>query len=484
MAHFENGYRLDGFVIDASIHAGGMAEIYRVHCADPAQQPDFPIIMKVPVMTAGEGAENLRGFEVEKQILAALHGPHAPRYVAAGDVTTQPYLVMEYVAGETLQERLDRGAAREPGEIAQIGASLANAVHWLHEQDVCHLDLKPGNVMLAARGGVVLLDFGLSWQAHKPDLLAEDLRTTIGSYAWMAPEQVVGVRGDPRSDVFAIGVILYELCTGELPFGNPQTRGGLRQRFWMQPAPPRQFNAQVPEWLQEIILTCLAAQADERYSSAAVLAYDLTHADQVGVTERGRSLRGLGFWKQLQRWFSFPEAAYVPSRPPDRNIVQVPIVMVAVPHDDATEPALLALRQAVERGLGNRPGARLSCVTVISPGQADAETRDGSPTIHQKMLAYLGEWAAQVQLGDHPATFHVLESGDVAQALLAYAENNHVNLIVMGAATHGLQLQRLIATVPIKVAMRAPCTVMLVKSPDYAAHADRETELPLPFPVS
>ena len=481
MAHFERGQSIDGFVIDEPLHAGGMAKIYRVHCADPARQPDFPLILKLPFMAAGDGGENLRGFEVEKQILAALHGPHAPRYFAAGDVTTRPYLVIEYVEGETLQERLDRNTAHDAAAIAQMGAQLADAVHWLHEQDVCHLDLKPGNVMLAARGGVVLLDFGLSWQAGKPDLLAEDLRTTIGSYGWIAPEQIVGVRGDPRSDVFAIGVILYELCTGELPFGNPQTKGGLRQRFWMQPAPPRQSNAQVPEWLQEVILTCLAAHADERYASAALLAYDLTHPDQVRITERGRAVKGLGFWKQLRRWFAASESGYEPSRPPDRNIAQVPIVMVAVPHDDVNEATLLALRQAVQRGLGNRPGARLSCITVISPAQANAEGA-GGPIIHQKMLAYLRDWAAQVRLGDHPATFHVLEADDVAQALLAYARNNHVNLMVMGAATHGLQLQRLIATVPIKVAMSAPCTVMLVKSTESTTPAQGEAAAVLPFP--
>jgi len=137
--------------------------------------------------------------------------------------------------------------------------------------------------------------------------------------------------------------------------------------------------------------------------------------------------------------------------------------MVAVPHDDVTEATLLALRQAVRRGLGNRPGARLSCITVISPAAA-ADAAQGESTIHQQMLTYLRRWAATMDLGDHVATFHVLESGDVSQAILSYAEANDVNLIIMGAATHGLQMQRFVATVPIKVAMRAPCTVMLVKA--------------------
>ncbi|HEX3123854.1 MAG TPA: bifunctional serine/threonine-protein kinase/universal stress protein [Rhodanobacteraceae bacterium] len=463
MELLEPGYRIDGFIIGECIHTGGMARIYRVHCADPSEQPDFPIIMKVPRMSADDGAENLVGFEVEKQILSVVHGPHAPRFVAAGDVSTLPYLVMEYIEGRTLQDWLDKTAQRDPAEIARIGALIAHAVHSLHQQEVCHLDLKPANVLLKSDDGVVLLDFGLSWHAHYPDLLAEEMRSAAGSNVWIAPEQVAGLRGDPRSDVFAIGVMLYEMCARELPFGDPQTASGLRQRFWMQPKPPRQINPQTPAWLQEIIMTCLAAQAANRYSSAALLAFDLAHPEQVKVTAHGNATKGLGFWRQLGRWWDASGVNYEPSTLPTRQTAQVPIVMVAVPHDDATEATLLALRQAVRRGLGNRPGARLSCITVISPAAAAATAqRDG--TIHQQMLTYLRRWAETVDIGDHLATFHVLESSDVSQAILSYAEANHVNLIIMGAATHGLQMQRFVATVPIKVAMRAPCTVMLVKA--------------------
>ena len=133
----------------------------------------------------------------------------------------------------------------------------------------------------------MLLDFGLSWHGHYPDLLAEEMRLAVGSPPWIAPEQVVGVRGDPRSDVFAIGVMLYELATGELPFGDPQTRGGLRQRLWMDPPPPRALAPETPPWLQEIILRCLEPEAAQRYASAAHLAFDLANPEQVQVGARG-----------------------------------------------------------------------------------------------------------------------------------------------------------------------------------------------------
>ena len=119
-----------------------------------------------------------------------------------------------------------------------------------HQSGIIHRDLKPANVLLRPDGRVVLLDFGLSCHAHYPDLLAEQLRKAVGSPTWIAPEQVVGVRGDPRSDLFALGVILYEMATGELPFGNPQTQGGLRQRLWLKPTPPQQHRPDLPDWLR------------------------------------------------------------------------------------------------------------------------------------------------------------------------------------------------------------------------------------------
>lgn len=464
MKLLEPGAELDGFTIEECIHSGGMAHIYRVRYTQGARDPGFPLAMKIPRMTAGDGAENIVSFEVEHQIMQVLSGPHVPRFVAAGDLENVPYLVMEYVQGKTLQHWLD--APERPGvdELARLGASVALAVHSLHQQNTVHLDLKPANVLIRPDGSAVLLDFGLSCNAMYPDLLAEQLRKAVGSPAWIAPEQVVGVRGDPRSDIFAIGVMLYELATGKLPFGVPQTEGGLRQRLWVDPAPPRKLQPQLPQWLQEVILRCLDPVAAKRYPSAAHLAFDLRHPEQVTVTERGRNVEGTGFGTHFKRWLRAAGMQYQPSPLPAQQIEEVPIVMVALPHWDVTDATLYSLRQAVGRTLGTRPGARLACVTVISSGDTNASSDEKSETsVHRRYLANLRQWAQPLDLMGHQTSFHVIESGDVAQALVNYAVGNRVSVIVMGAATHGLKTQRFVATVPIKVAMDAPCTVILVK---------------------
>ena len=457
---------IDGFKLGEMRHKGGMALIYDVSYADGRAAP-FPMVMKVPRMTAGDGAETIVSFEVEHQMMQALDGPHVPHLVAAGDLSVLPYLVMEYVPGRTLDHWLDQvnqGVLLAPETLAQLGAAVAHAAHSLHEQNAVHLDLKPANVIIKGDGTAVLLDFGLSFHAHYPDLLAEETRHAVGSPAYMSPEQVVGVRGDPRSDVFAIGVMLYELATGELPFGAPTSKGGLRQRLWMDPQPPRARRPDLPEWLQEIILRCLEPAAAERYPSAAHLAFDFTHPDQVQVTERGQRLKGTGAGTHIKRWLRAAGAEYQPSPLPARQIAEVPILMVAVPHRDVTDATLYSLREAVGRSLGIRPGARLAVVTVVAPGAASTTDAGKSETaLHRQMLAMLKNWSVGLKLDGHQVSYHVLEDGDPADAIVRYAETNRVGMIVMGAATHGLQLQRFVATVPIKVAMRAPCTVILVK---------------------
>ena len=464
MKLLEPGAELDGFTIEECIHSGGMAHIYHVRYTEGARDPGFPLAMKVPRMTAGDGAENIVSFEVEYQIMQVLSGSHVPRFVAAGDLENVPYLVMEYVHGRTLDHWLDAPERPSVDELAPLGAALALAVHSLHQQNTVHLDLKPANVLIREDGSAVLLDFGLSCNALYPDLLAEQLRKAVGSPAWIAPEQVVGVRGDPRSDIFAVGVILYELATGELPFGAPRTDGGMRQRLWMDPPPPRKLRPDLPEWLQEVILRCLEPEAAKRYPSAKHLAFDLRHPAQVSVTERGRKTVGTGFRTHFKRWIKAAGMHYQPSPLPSQQIEEVPIVMVAVPHKDVSDATLYSLRQAVARSLGTRQGARLACVTVISPGQTSSSNDATSETsVQRKYIASLRQWAQPLDLPGQQTSYHVLESGDVAQALLNYAVGNEVSVIVMGAATHGLKTQRFVATVPIKVAMDAPCTVILVK---------------------
>jgi len=211
-------------------------------------------------------------------------------------------------------------------------------------------------------------------------------------------------------------------------------------------------------------LRCLEPEAAKRYPSAAHLAFDLRNPMQVTVTERGKKTQGTKFKTHFKRWIKAAGMQYKPSPMPTQQIDEVPIVMVAVPNKDVTDATLYSLRLAVERSLGTRQGAQLACVTVISPSETSTSVEEKSETnVHRHHLANLRNWSQPLDLMGHQTSYHVLESGDVAQALINYAVGNRVSVIVMGAATHGLKTQRFVATVPIKVAMDAPCTIILVK---------------------
>src|SRR6266702_4174807 len=213
------GSEVDGILLGEMIHAGSMATIYRLTGPDGP----LPLIIKIPRLGGGERAVNVIAFEVCRMVLGALaQGLHHPTLVAFGDVETTPYLVMEYVEGVRLNDWGQR-APIAPEEVARLGAALALALHDLHRQDVVHLDLKPTNVLYRTDGDAVLIDFGLAHHSHYPDLLAEEFRSPLGNWIYMAPEQVLGVRCDPRSDIFAFGAILYRLATGRFPFGDPST---------------------------------------------------------------------------------------------------------------------------------------------------------------------------------------------------------------------------------------------------------------------
>jgi len=467
------GTIIDGFEIGPRIHSGAMAQIYRVEYAKGPeghrQQSEFPLIMKIPRMSTQDGSETIVSFEVEQQILPTLGGTFVPRFVASGSLQDTPFLVMEYLQGKTVQEILDsQSTALAPSKIAELGTAISHAIQSLHSQNVCHLDLKPANIMIKPNGTAVLFDFGLSCHAHYPDLLAEEMRKAVGSPAWIAPEQVVGTRGDPRSDLFALGVILYELATRELPFGIPQSDNGLKNRLWMDPKPPRQLNSAVPPWLQEVILRCLEPEAENRYPSAAHIALDLSHPEQIALTARAERVEGTGFKTHFLRWIKAAGKHYVPSPlPASLQILETPIVMVAVPHKDVTPQTLTLLREAARRSLGLRKQARLTCVTVVAPSAASlTDAKKSATSLQRQHLHRLQEWAkplvSELEPSQH-VTYHVLESGDVAEALLLYARSNHVGLLIMGAATHGLKLQNFVSTIPVKVAMHAPCTLILVK---------------------
>ena len=457
-----SGAEIDGFRLGECMHSGAQGLIFHV------TRPGIPtpMIMKVPRFGQGESAENLISFETEANILPALSGAHVPRFIAAGSLEQTPYLVTERVEGESLEAILQRGSLRAD-QIQDAGAAIADALHSLHRQDAIHLDLKPDNVIIKPNGRAVLIDFGLAHHARYPDLLAQEMRFAAGSAPYISPEQMLGTRSDPRSDIFSLGVVLYEMVTGELPFGIPRTMAGMRDRLWMDPIPPSAHSIETTPWLQEIILRCLEPDAGTRYQSAAHIAFDLRHPHQVALTERSTKTRQAGLIAQARRWWLARGERRPPRRLPNVQVSTAPVIMVAVdtthPHDER----LPALQRVTGQVLSLSAEFRLACVAVIGAGpmvegKGDAATASG---IHREHLVRLRHWVAPLLLPPHRLALHVIVAASPADALLEFARQNHVDLILLGAprpSQHALAWWRSVAS---SVTAHAHCSVHVVRVP-------------------
>ena len=464
------GQVIDRFQLVEKLHVGGMAHVWGVLEVNHQGDSRLPLVMKVPRIKGGEDPATIVGFEVEQMIMPMLSGPHVPRFIAQGDFTRQPYIVMERIEGASLKPRLDE-APLALDEVIEIGSRVATALHELHRQHLVHLDVKPSNILFRPDGTAVLVDFGLSRHDHLPDLLDEEFTLPMGTGPYMSPEQVQFVRNDPRSDLFALGVMLYHFTTGERPFGAPDTVRGLRRRLYVDPVPPRTLRADCPPWLQELILKCLEVAPDKRYQTAGQLAADLQAPGQIMLTRRAEKLQKSGMVNTFKRWFFALGAEPRPSRSPvTEQLARSPIILAAIDIDHASPALLTRLRETVHRLVLTEPGARLACVNVLrlgrigTDGLVDADGRSR----HVKQLVALKAWARPISkalsLEEGRLTFHVLEASDVADAILGFAQRNQADHLVMGARGAST-LRRLLGSVSSQVVAQAACTVTVVRAP-------------------
>jgi nucleotide-binding universal stress UspA family protein len=453
----------EGFRIEDRLHQGRMSMVWRAtHAGVPGT-----LALKVPLVGNSDDPAAIVAFETERAILPRLAGPHVPRVLGSGGFEEKPYLALELIPGGTLEER--RAAAPlAAAEVADIGARVADALHAVHLQGVAHLDLSPDNVMFRPGGEAVLLDFGLARHERLPDLVAEEFQRPLGTAGWISPEQVLGVRDDPRSDLFALGAILYALTTGRTPFGEPEGARGLRQRLTSEPVPPRALAKDCPEWLQEIILRLLEVDPARRHESAEEAAFELRHPAQVALTQRAARHGRLRFIVQVRgRVPGFAVAqvsAAAAARAAERRR-QAPVVMAAVDVVQGSEALAAALRRAVDLACAADPASRLTCVTVhrVAPGRG-LNLAEGGRAVHVQRLLDLKRWAGALGVPAERVTFHVLVAPEPATALIEYARANLVDQVVIGARGSSA-LRRHLGSVSARVAAEAPCTVTVVRAP-------------------
>lgn len=458
MERYETGASIDGFELVERLPFGGMASLWRAR--NP--QFDFPLLLKIPFLDPGGEVSVILGFETEELILKRLSGAHVPRFAASGSLAKVPYIAMEFVAGVGLAEMTGR-APLPPDEVARIGGEIAKALAALHRQKVVHLDLKPENIILAERGAV-LLDFGLARHAELPDVLGEESSVPMGTAAYISPEQVLGERSDPASDLFALGCILYQLVTGEEPFGRPTTLAGMKRRLYHAPKPPRDIDKAIPKWLEAVILRCMEVDRSKRYGEAAHVLSDLRNPDQV-VVARLREPSKAGAWDAIRNLLRRPDEKSLVGKPASlRMQAGPPIVLAAVDLAGGSDALAGEVLKETARVLAAREDSWLACVTVLKTEIiADTPGVDESGRlVYLQRLVALKDWARPLHLPEDRISYHVLEAVSPADAILNYAEHNDVGHIVVGARSSSA-IRRHLGSVSTKVVARALCSVSVVR---------------------
>lgn len=457
------GETIDGFFVQECIHQSQVSNLYRVTHPDH----DVPLIMKVPKITVILPSSVFAGFETEMRILSKLRGVYTPKIYGKGDLASTPYYVMEYVEGAELQEAVKQGP-HPVEEICRLMIPVCKAIHELHRHNIIHLDLKPDNIRNRVDGHVVLLDFGTAHQSHLPDMYTVAHEQQPISMGYVAPEQLFSIRSDSRSDIYALGVILYELATGQEPFPGSNMLT-VKRRLYIPPRPPCTINSDIPEWLQEVILKCLEIHPDNRFSTAKEIAYNLAHPNIVKLTERATRAKRAGIATILKNWlsnrdFNFTDQA---ETPPQNRLAKAPHILIAIKLAHSSEELKCSMRDTMMKIARSEKDSYFTCLSIM-PGKNFADrgsVNDFMNMSHPKHIqaqAELRHWLEPMKLAKSRVNIQVFY-GEPASEIVNYANQFAVDHIIM-CAHRSEGAKKMVGSVPTRVIAEALCSVTIVRT--------------------
>ncbi len=314
MTSLHAGDKLDHYLIDSVVARSGMATIF--HAAD--ENTHRPVAIKVPHPEMEADPVFSERFHREQEIGHKLDHPGVMK-VFVDDHRSQSYMVMEWVEGRLLRQIMNEQGKFPPERAVKIAHQIALALEYIHGHGVIHRDLKPENIMVDEHDHIKLIDFGIAANVGSRRLTFAKLSQAIGTPDYISPEQVKGKRGDARSDIYALGVMLYELLTGKAPFSGPNAFVIMNDRLLNNPVPPREIDPGISPQLQEIIYRALERDPAKRYASGRELALDLENPERVGVAERDELVN----WKVRKQPMTRRVLLYV-------AIALVPIIIFAI----------------------------------------------------------------------------------------------------------------------------------------------------------
>jgi serine/threonine protein kinase len=275
------GDQLDDYRIDDVVARSGMASVFR----GTDLRTGRPVAIKVPHPEMECDPLFFDRFHREAEIGRRLDHCGVVKVFPADDAS-RVYLAMEWVEGRPLRQLLDEQKKFSPERTVRIALGVCDALHYIHSRGIVHRDLKPDNIMVDTEDHIKLIDFGIAQTAGARRLTFARLTKSMGTPDYISPEQVKGKRGDARSDIYSLGVILYEMLVGRVPFDGPSPLAAMNSRLLNNPESPSEINPEISRQFEEVILRAMDRAPQNRYATAREFAFDLEHLDRVGVEER------------------------------------------------------------------------------------------------------------------------------------------------------------------------------------------------------
>jgi serine/threonine protein kinase len=279
------GENLDQYQLTELIARSGMASIFKA----VDRLSGATVAIKVPYLQFESDVVFYGRFQREEAVGRRLDHPNIIKVLTPRH-KSRMYIAMEYVDGISLRAIMRNERPLKTERALDFARQVCDAMVYMHSQGVVHRDLKPENVLVTAEGRVKIMDFGIALDESARRLTWSGLSTTIGTPDYMAPEQVSGRHGDARTDVYALGTMLFEMLTGELPFAGTNVYSMMRAKTSEDPQPPSHFVPAIDPHLQEIILRAIERSPRNRYPSAAEMLADLNAPERVQITGRAQRL--------------------------------------------------------------------------------------------------------------------------------------------------------------------------------------------------
>ncbi len=274
------GDQFDRYQIQAYMAQGGMSDIYRAF--DLVNHRE--VVIKIPDQSMLGDPAQFERFQRELEVMKVLDHPTILKGLGSGKYNRIPYLVTEFVDGQSLRALIETSAPLPSDQVVSLIRKIADGMDYCHKNDVIHRDLKPENILITTEQLPVIMDFGLALTKGAHRVTYSDLSATMGTPDYMAPEQIEGQRGDQRTDLYALGTIMYELLAGKTPFTGDSSMVVMAQH--LNGTAPRldRVNPSVSPPLAAIVARCLARNPRDRYEDMTALIDALDHPEKVDVS--------------------------------------------------------------------------------------------------------------------------------------------------------------------------------------------------------